>query len=433
MFSQLSKRLFPKLMKYQPSLALVNSKSLSTTIRHENAQEGILGGLNFELSDDQRNMIELARKFTREEIIPKAAHYDKTGEYPWEIIQKAHELGLINDQIPEKYGGQGISLLDHCLMGEELSYGCTGIGTAMGGNALAQAPVLMFGNDEQKKKYLGMFTGKEALICAYAVTEPGTGSDVAGVKTKAEKNADGNWVINGQKMWITNAGHARWYFVLARTNPDPKTPTSKAFTGFIVDRDTPGVIVGRKEWNMGQRCSDTRGITFENVVVPKENVLIGEGAGFKIAMGAFDLTRPPVASGAVGLAQRALDEATKYSFERKTFGVPICQHQAIQFLLADMIIGIETARLAYIKAAWQFDRGERNTYLASIAKCLAGDIANKCASDAVQIFGGAGFNSEYPVEKLMRDAKIFQLYEGTAQIQRIIISREHLTKAKTTL
>ena len=184
---------------------------------------------------------------------------------------------------------------------------------------------------------------------------------------------------------------------------------------------------------MGQRCSDTRGITFENVVVPKENVLIGEGAGFKIAMGAFDLTRPPVAAGAVGLAQRALDEATKYSFERKTFGVPICQHQAIQFLLADMIIGIETARLAYIKAAWQFDRGERNTYLASIAKCLAGDIANKCASDAVQIFGGAGFNSEYPVEKLMRDAKIFQLYEGTAQIQRIIISREHLTKAKTTL
>ena len=433
MFSQLSKRLFLKLMKYQPSLALVNSKSLSTTIRHENAQEGILGGLNFELSDDQRNMVELARKFTREEIIPKAAHYDKTGEYPWEIIQKAHELGLINDQIPEKYGGQGISLLDHCLMGEELAYGCSGIGTAMTANGLGQAPVLMFGNDEQKKKYLGMFTGKEALICAYAVTEPGTGSDVAGVKTKAEKNADGNWVINGQKMWITNAGHARWYFVLARTNPDPKTPTSKAFTGFIVDRDTPGVIVGRKEWNMGQRCSDTRGITFENVVVPKENVLVGEGAGFKIAMGAFDLTRPPVASGAVGLAQRALDEATKYSFERKTFGVPICQHQAIQFLLADMIIGIETARLAYMKAAWQFDHGERNTYLASIAKCLAGDIANKCASDAVQIFGGAGFNSEYPVEKLMRDAKISQLYEGTAQIQRIIISREHLTKAKTTL
>lgn len=433
MFSQLSKRFFPKLMKYQPSIALVNSKSLSTTIRHENAQEGILGGLNFELSDDQRNMIDLARKFAREEIMPKAAHYDKTGEYPWEIIQKAHELGLINDQIPEKYGGQGVSLLDHCLMGEELAYGCTGIGTAMTANGLGQAPVLMFGNDEQKKKYLGMFTGKEAFICAYAVTEPGTGSDVAGVKTKAEKNADGNWVINGQKMWITNAGHARWYFVLARTNPDPKTPASKAFTGFIVDRDTPGVIVGRKEWNMGQRCSDTRGITFENVVVPKENVLVGEGAGFKIAMGAFDLTRPPVAAGAVGLAQRALDEATKYSFERKTFGVPICQHQAIQFLLADMIIGIETSRLAYTKAAWQFDRGERNTYLASIAKCLAGDIANKCAADAVQIFGGAGFNAEYPVEKLMRDAKIFQLYEGTAQIQRMIISREHLTKAKTTL
>lgn len=234
-------------------------------------------------------------------------------------------------------------------------------------------------------------------------------------------------------MWITNGGVANFYFVLARTNPDPKCPASKAFTGFIVDRDTPGVTPGRKELNMGQRCSDTRGITFEDVVVPKENVLIGEGAGFKVAMGAFDKTRPPVAAGAVGIAQRALDEATKYATERKTFGQPIINHQAVSFMLADMAIGVEASRLCYMKSAWQADNGIRNTYYASIAKCLAGDVCNKSATDAVQIFGGNGFNTEYPVEKLMRDAKIYQIYEGTAQIQRIIIGREWLNMAKEKL
>ena len=193
-------------------------------------------------------------------------------------------------------------------------------------------------------------------MCAYGVTEPNAGSDVAGIKTKAVKNADGDWVINGQKMWITNGGVASFYFVLARTDPDPKCPASKAFTGFIVDRDTPGVMPGRKELNMGQKCSDTRGITFEDVVVPKENVLIGEGAGFKVAMGAFDKTRPPVAAGAVGIAQRALDEATKYATERKTFGQPIINHQAVNFMLADMAIGIESSRLCYMKSAWQADQ-----------------------------------------------------------------------------
>jgi len=190
---------------------------------------------------------------------------------------------------------------------------------------------------------------------------------------------------------------------------------------------------GRKELNMGQKCSDTRGITFEDVVVPKENVLIGEGAGFKVAMGAFDKTRPPVAAGAVGIAQRALDEATKYATERKTFGQPIINHQAVNFMLADMAIGIESSRLCYMKSAWQADQGIRNTYMASIAKCLAGDVANKAATDAVQVFGGNGFNTEYPVEKLMRDAKIYQIYEGTAQIQRIIIGREWLNMAKQSL
>jgi len=197
-----------------------------------------------------------------------------------------------------------------------------------------------------------------------------------------------------------------------------------------VERDTPGLTPGRKEINMGQRASDTRGITFEDVRVPKENVLIGEGAGFKIAMGAFDKTRPPVAAGATGLAQRALDEATKYALERKTFGVPIAHHQGVSFLLADMAVGVETARLAWQRAAWDVDNGHKNTLSASVAKLYAADVANKIASDAVQVFGGNGFNTDYPVEKLMRDAKIYQIYEGTSQIQRLIISRELIERQK---
>lgn len=415
-----------------PRLTKVTQASTASVRLVSDSPPAAGSGLWFDYSDDQKYYIDLAEKFCREEVMPKAAEFDKTGEYPFEIIKKGHALGLLSTSIPVQYGGLGLTLLDHCIIDEKMAYGCSGIGTAMTANALGQAPVMLFGNEEQKKEYLGRCTA-EPLMCAYAVTEPGTGSDVAGVRTKAEKNADGDYVINGQKMWITNAGHANWFFVLARTNPDPKVKTSEAFTGFIVEADTPGVIVGRKEWNMGQRCSDTRGITFENVVVPKKNVLQKEGMGFRIAMGAFDLTRPPVAAGSVGLAQRALDEATNYSFQRKTFGVPIATHQAVQFMLADMVVGIETARMAYMRAAWEFDQGRRNTYWASIAKCLGGDVANKAAADAVQIFGGAGFNSEYPVEKLMRDAKIFQIYEGTAQIQRMVIAREHLTKAKQSL
>jgi len=385
--------------------------------------------MNFEINPDQRELLDLAEKFTAEEIIPVAAHYDKTGEYPWPVLRKAHEVGLMNLHIAPEYGGMGLGTLDGCLVTEKMAYGCTGIMTAIEANGLGSMPIMIAGNEEQKKKYLTRLI-EEPLMCAYGVTEPGAGSDVAGIKTKAVKNADGDWVINGQKMWITNGGVANFYFVLARSNPDPKCPASKAFTGFIVDADTPGVTPGRKEQNMGQRASDTRGITFEDVVVPKENVLIGEGAGFKVAMGAFDKTRPPVAAGAVGIAQRALDEATKYATERKAFGVPIINHQAVSFMLADMAIGVESSRLCYMKSGWQADHGMRNTYMASIAKCLAGDVANKAATDAVQIFGGNGFNTEYPVEKLMRDAKIYQIYEGTAQIQRVIIGREWMALAK---
>lgn len=385
-------------------------------------------GYNFELTDEQKEYQQLARKFAREVIVPAAPHHDQTGEYPWDIIKKVWEIGLINTHIPQAYGGLGMGIFDSCLITEELAYGCTGIQTAIEANSLGQMPVIIAGNEEQKKKYLGRMM-EAPLMCAYCVTEPGAGSDVSGLKTRAEKKGN-EWVLNGSKMWITNGGVADWYFVLARSDPDVKTPSGKAFTGFIVDANSPGITRGRKEMNMGQRASDTRGITFEDVVVPAENVLGTEGVGFKIAMGAFDKTRPPVAAGAVGLAQRAMEEAMKYSMERKTFGKFICEHQAVSFILADMAIGIESARLAMQRAAWEIDQGRRNTYYASIAKCLAGDVANKTATDAVQIFGGNGFNTDYPVEKLMRDAKIYQIYEGTAQIQRLIISREMLTQAK---
>ncbi|PAA62166.1 hypothetical protein BOX15_Mlig008533g1 [Macrostomum lignano] len=406
------------------SVQLVGSASRA---RLCSAPTELVGGISFKLSEEQQSLQELARKFTADEILPVAAQYDVSGEYPWPVIRKAHSLGLMNLSLPKWLGGLELGVFDDCLATEEFSFGCSGIQTAILGNGLGASPLLMFGTKEQQKEYLGRLID-EPLMCAYAVTEPGAGSDVAGVKTTAVRKGD-DWVINGQKMWITNGGVANWYFVLARSDPDPKTPAGKAFTGFVVDRDTPGVNPGRKEDNLGQRASDTRGITFEDVVVPAKNVLGTPGMGFKIAMGAFDKTRAPVGAGAVGIAKRALHEATQYAMQRKTMGVPIAQHQAVAFLLADMAIGLETARLAVWRAAYEADCGRRNTYYASVAKAFASDVANKSASDAVQVFGGNGYNKEYPVEKLMRDAKIFQIYEGTSQIQRLIISRELLAAA----
>ncbi|OQR98873.1 medium-chain specific acyl-CoA dehydrogenase, mitochondrial precursor [Thraustotheca clavata] len=391
---------------------------------HATIDESQLNGISFKLTETQKEFQLLARKFAKEEMIPKEKYYDQTMEYPTEIFNKAWELGLINGHIPEKYGGMGLGSLDGCVIGEELAYGCTGMMTAIEANHLALAPVLVAGNDAQCAKYFGQLL-EAPRQAAYCVTEPGAGSDVAGAKTTAVKKGN-SWVLNGSKMWITNGGVADWYFVLAKTNPGASA--GSAFTGFIVDANTPGITRGRKEINMGQRCSDTRGITFEDVVVPEENVLGAEGYGFKIAMQAFDHTRPPVAIGAVGLARRAMEEAKKYALERKTMGQPIAFHQSITFMLADMATHIEAGRLLTYKAAYEIDCGRKNTMYASMAKRFAGDMANQIAADAVQIFGGAGFNTEYPVEKLMRDAKIYQIYEGTSQIQRMIIGKEMLTR-----
>ncbi|MBF2055553.1 MAG: acyl-CoA dehydrogenase family protein [Candidatus Sericytochromatia bacterium] len=381
--------------------------------------------MDFSLSEEQLEFQKLARDFCQKEIIPNAAHYDETCEYPRPIVEKAFETGLINNHIPEEYGGLGLSVLDGSIISEELAYGCTGISTAMEANMLAECPVLVAGNDEQKKSFLGRMT-EAPLLAAYAVTEPDAGSDVQGLRTTAKKVGD-EYIINGNKMWITNASVANWYFVVAYTDPGAGF---KGMSAFLVEADSEGIQVGKKEMNMGQRCSDTRGITFENVKVPAKNLLGGEGQGFKIAMAAFDLSRPMVAAGAVGLARRAMEESIQYASQRKTFGVPIASHQAISFMIADMAKDIEAARMLVWQASWQIDQGIRNTKLAAMAKCFAADTAMRVATDAVQIHGGNGYSKEYPVEKLMRDAKIFQIYEGTSQIQRLIIAKEIFERKK---
>ena len=381
--------------------------------------------ISLDLSDEQKALVELARQFGEKEMAPRVQHFDETMEYPWEIIKKAHAVGLMNTHVPQEYGGLGLGTLDGCLIAEELASFCSGMYTALEANGLAQAPVILAGNDAQKKEFLEPLT-QEPLMAAYGVTEPGAGSDVQGIKTRAVKHGN-DYVINGSKMWITNASVANWFFVLAYTDP---TAGYKGMSGFIVPRSTPGIEVGKKELNMGQRCSDTRGITFTDVKIPAKYRLGEEGQGFKIAMGAFDHTRPPVAASAVGVARAAMQHAIRYAQERKTFGVPISQHQAISFMIADMAMNIEAARMLVWKSAYEIDQGRRNTYYAAMAKAFAADMCNKVCSDAVQVFGGYGFNEEYPVEKLYRDSKIFQIYEGTSQIQRVIISKEIFQRGK---
>jgi acyl-CoA dehydrogenase len=372
------------------------------------------GGLSFDLSPLQREIQEGARRFAAEVIKPQAAELDRSMEYPVAIFKQAWELGFVNVHIPEQYGGIAAGVVEECLVAEELSWGCTGVATAISLNAIAQAPVIRGGTEAQKKKFLGRMT-EEPLQCAYCVTEPGAGSDVASMKTTARKEGD-KWIINGQKMWITNGGVANWYFVLAKT--------TDGFTGFVVDADTPGIKRGKKEIMMGQRCSDTRAVSFENVAVGDDAILGRPGDGFKLAMATFDQSRPVVAINAVGLARRAMEEARDYAKERKTMGKPIMEHQAVAFMVADMAAGIEAGRLLAYKAATEYDKGRRNTHIASMAKLFASEHCQKVCTDAVQIFGGNGFNTGYPVEKLYRDCKIFTIYEGTSQIQRLIVSRQ---------
>ena len=380
--------------------------------------------LDFSLSDEQKQLRDLAHDFAAQEIQPKAAEYDQSGEFPLPILRQAWELGLMNTHVPPEYGGLGLGVLEGCLLAEETGWGCTGIATAMEANGLAEAPVIVAGSEEQKRQWLAPMVA-EFKLASYCVSEPDAGSDVAGIKTLARKNGD-HYVLNGEKMWITGASFADWYFVLAYTDPAKK---HRGMSAFVVPRQTPGIQVGKKEKNLGQHASDTRGVSFNDVAVPAANRLGQEGDGFRIAMAAFDHTRPVVSAAAVGLARRAMEHAVKYAKERHAFGVPIAKHQAVAFMIADMAKDIEAARLLVWLSAWTVDQGQRNTLQAAFAKASAADTAMRVALDAVQVHGGFGYSTEYPVEKLMRDAKVFQIYEGTSQIQRLIIAKEIFERA----
>lgn len=377
--------------------------------------------MDFSLSTEQREIRELALKFAKNEMIPHAQEYDELGKFPTDIFKKAWELGLVNTCIPVEYGGSGFSSIDAIIIGEALAYGCMGMNTSFMANDLALLPIVIGGSDEQKKKFLTPFT-EEFRIASFCLTEPGNGSDAGGIKTQIKDGGD-HWVLNGEKMWITNAGHAHLFVVYGTVDPALK---HKGISAIVVDPKTPGIEIGKKEDKMGHRSSDTRGIRFNNVKVPKENMLGKPGDGWAIAMSTLDHSRPLVASSALGGAQRAMDLSISYAKERTQFGVPLAKHQAIQFMIAEMGMKIEAARLLTYKAAWMCDQGERNTEIASYAKALASDSCMQITTDAVQIYGGYGYSKEYPVEKLMRDAKLIQIYEGTSQIQRLVMARELL-------
>jgi acyl-CoA dehydrogenase len=374
--------------------------------------------MDFNLSEEQIALRDAARRFTRERIIPVAAECDRDSRFPMDVFKEAWELGLINPTCPTEYGGNGLGELENTVLTDELAYGCTGIQTSMLANGLALTPIKLAGSEEQKKKYLGMLTS-EPILASYCTSEPDAGSDVAGLKTRFTKHGN-DYVLNGQKAWITNCSYARWYVVFATSDPSQR---HKNIAAFIVDRDTPGVRPGKKEDKMGQRASDTAVLHLDDVVVPAANVLAGEGQGFKLAMETFNQTRPDIAAGATGLMRRCLDECVAYAKERKAFGQAISEYQMVQAMLAEMAIRIEATRLMYQRAAWNLDNGVRDPLISSCSKAFGADSAMATAVDAVQVFGGNGFTKEYPVEKLMRDAKVLQIYEGTSQIQRVVIAR----------
>src|SRR5438128_1636065 len=380
--------------------------------------------MDFSLTDEQQRLIDTARKFTRERIIPVQQKLDEHGTFPSEICKEGWELGLMNAEVPSEYGGLGLSCTDHVLRMEEINYGCAGVGTTLAGNNLAAMPLILAGTEEQKKKFLTQLT-EAPIFAAYCCSEPDAGSDMAGMRTNARKVGD-EYVLNGQKRWITNGGYASWYTTFARIG-DPKD-RHKGITCFVLPRDTPGVSVGKKENKLGQRASNTIAVLIEDVKLTRAKLVAAEGEGFKIAMKTFDRSRPWIAAGATGIMRRALDESRRYALERKAFGQPIAQFQAVQFMLAEMAMKSEATRLLMLTAAWSIAQGKLDAIESSYAKAFGADSAMAVATDAVQIFGGYGYTKDYPVEKLMRDAKLLQIYEGTSQIQRMVIARSLLSQ-----
>lgn len=374
--------------------------------------------ISFTLTEEQRALRELAREFAQKEIAPRAAELDREGRHPAEIVQKAWEVGLMNLTVPEAYGGGGLGVFEECLVAEEFAAACAGVTTTIMANALALTPIVLAGTHEQKEAFLSPFCAAPN-VASFCLTEPQAGSDVAGMRTTYRREGD-EYVINGTKQWITNAGESALYVVFATKDPSLR---HKGISAFVVPADTPGLSFGKKEDKMGHRASTTRSVIFDEVRVPAFNRLGEEGDGWMIAMRTLDKSRPGIAAMAVGIARAALQAALEYSQQRVQFGEPIANFQAIQFMLADMAIGVETARYQTWRAAWLVDQGKYSRYASSIAKCYATDVAMRVTTDAVQIFGGYGYSKEYPVEKYMRDAKLMQIYEGTNQIQRLVIAR----------
>ena len=375
--------------------------------------------MDFSLTDEQLVLQETAHRFAREEIAPVAAAYDQSGEFPRAIIQKAWDLGLTSTAIPVEYGGVGLSLVDTCLVTEEIAWGCSGFGTSIMCNDLGLTPIIVAGTEEQKRDWLRPCAERFTLV-SFCLSEPNAGSDVAGLQLLASRDGS-DYVLDGTKCWITNGGEADLYSVFATLD---RSSRHRGICAFVVPADTPGITRGKKEDKMGQRASDTRVVNFDAVRVPAAWRLGAEGEGFKIAMRTLDRTRPSIAALATGIARRALDESVAYSRERKAFGAAIGTFQAVQFMLADMAKDIEAARLLTLQSAWMVDQGMRASKHSSFAKCFATDVAMRVTTDAVQVFGGNGYTKDYPVEKLMRDAKLMQIYEGTNQVQRLVIARE---------
>lgn len=368
---------------------------------------------------------DLCRKIAREKIKPVAAEYDEKEEFPWPIVKVLADSDIFGVSIAEEYGGMGGGVFEMALATEELSWGCGGIALAFAATGLGTFPIILFGNEEQKKKYLPKIA--KGTIAAFCITEAEAGSDAGSIKTTAKKDGD-HYVLNGTKQWITNGGEADIYTVIAMTD---KSKGARGASAFIVEKGTKGLDFGKKEKKLGIRGSATREVVLTDCRVPKGNLLSREGMGFIVAMKTFDYSRPGVAAQAIGIAQRALDEAVEYAHQRKQFGQLISSFQGIQFILADMAIQVEAARAVVYRAAKIVDAGEKNiAKISAIAKTFASDVAMKVTTDAVQVFGGYGYMREYPVEKLMRDAKITQIYEGTNQIQRSIIAASLIKELK---
>lgn len=381
-------------------------------------------GICFEMSEDHKMVLDMVRKLAAEEIAPRAAQYDISREFPWDNVKKMSELGLMGVTVPEQYGGAGMSSLAYVTVIEEISRACasTGVITAVQ-NSLGEYPVMAFGTEEQKKKWLPLMASGQK-IAAYALTEPSSGSDAGAMQTTCRLDGD-HWVLNGQKNWITNSTGAEVFIVYATKDTALK---HKGVCCFIVEKGTPGFTIGKHEETMGVRASGTCPLAFDNVRVPKENLLGEEGKGFNIAMAALDTGRVGIAAQAVGIAQSALDNAIKYSKERQQFGKPISEFQLVQEMLVRMATEIEAARLMVWKAAVKRDSGEKFTKEASMAKWFASEVAVRAALDAIQVHGGYGYSKEYPVERILRDAKITQIYEGTSEVQKLVIARQLLSE-----